>query len=743
MNRHNSMQTSTQNSLLNPLQNSPNSLQNTISLQNTLHNSLQSIQNSNHSSKNNKFLSSTSKTSSSSSSPPPSKNLQANICGYIDEYERQKLIDFKSKIESFIADYEQKSGLETLELKRELAEKSKEILTLKIENLSLKKQLKENEIEREHDREMREREQLRVVESKKEREVERGMQRELEMKMVIANDKNKIVTEIEAIVEAAPILENSENCSPIINSSIPSTNTISDILKNFQSATAASKQQFEIEDEDEFDEDEELDEDEEEGNYMDFGMLKNLFAQQGQNSNLSAQNGLNSGFTGSTGQMLTPNSLASTLGLTSPGNSPLLDPANINFGGFNINHPAFRFPRKRGRPKKFGSNEPLPPPKRRSRIHENQVQQKYANGICPVCDSMLKSSSHLDIHMRKHVNAKPFKCPKCDYRSVQKGNLKQHIERHHTELLLTDNGQVQWHSILNNPETGIWGDGKVTKWNRYLAEAIKECMLEVQQARNTVSLKDFLGLGRDMKLARGERVESIDICFHDLLEQEKMVRENPLAAGYGLPGILFQNGIQNGNSGDQAGLNAFNLNPINFVSSTSALKTPSLSSSNVQSTNFGLKSPQSASSLNLGLISSLKSTGNFLGKNVENANLQSFMEQIMLNGKLDNKEVMSMIESDGSRKESLEIFGNQETTNKGVADQVLENENSDNQSVHNQIFKTNNLDNRSDTHFDNQIKEVANQESSNNLENHSENQDSDLPENSSLVISENGDVQKI
>jgi hypothetical protein len=503
-------------------------------------------------------------------------------------------------------------------------------------------------------------------------------------------------------------------------------------LKNFQSATAssnpASKQQFEIEDEDG-----------EEGNYMDFGMLKNLFAQQGQNSN---QNGLTSGFTGPTGQMLSPTSLATTLGLTSSGNSPLLDPANINFGGFNINHPAFRFPRKRGRPKKFGSNEPLPPPKRRSRIHENQVQQKYANGICPVCDSMLKSSSHLDIHMRKHVNAKPFKCPKCDYRSVQKGNLKQHIERHHTELLLTENGQVQWHSILNNPETGIWGDGKVTKWNQYLAEAIKDCMLEVQQARNTVSLKDFLALGRDMKLARGERVESIDICFHDLVEQEKMVRENPLAAGYGLPGLLFQNGVQNGNSGE-TGLNAFNVNP-NFQISNSPLKMPILSSSNVQRTNSGLKSPKSASSLNLGLISSLKTTGSFSGKNVENANLQTFMEQIMLNGKLGNKEVVSVTESEGSRKESLEILGsvcNQNTENNIVADQVLETGNSDNQSVHNQRFNTKSLDNRSDTHFDNQTKEIENKESSNILENNSENQDSDLPENSSLVISENGDLQ--
>ena len=267
-----------------------------------------------------------------------------------------------------------------LELKRDLAEKSKEILTLKIDNLNLKKQLKENAMEREHTREMRERE--REVEMKKtlmQQEIAENCGNELLESMNAGAHGVRSENEIEAKIESSKIessiLDNSENCSPIINSS---SNTISEILKNFKSATAASKQQFEIEDEDEFDEDEELEEDDggEEGNYMDFGMLQNLFAKQGQNL---TQNGQNSSFAGSNGQMMTPTSLASTLGLTSPGNSPLLDPANINFGGFNINHPAFRFPRKRGRPKKFGSNEPLPPPKRRSRIHENQVQRVRRN----------------------------------------------------------------------------------------------------------------------------------------------------------------------------------------------------------------------------------------------------------------------------------------------------------------------------------------------------------------------------
>ncbi|CAI9558369.1 unnamed protein product [Staurois parvus] len=40
--------------------------------------------------------------------------------------------------------------------------------------------------------------------------------------------------------------------------------------------------------------------------------------------------------------------------------------------------------------------------------------------------------------MRKHTGEKPYKCPYCDHRAAQKGNLKIHLRTHRTGTL----GQV-------------------------------------------------------------------------------------------------------------------------------------------------------------------------------------------------------------------------------------------------------------------------------------------------------------
>ncbi|XP_006635731.1 zinc finger protein 516 [Lepisosteus oculatus] len=49
---------------------------------------------------------------------------------------------------------------------------------------------------------------------------------------------------------------------------------------------------------------------------------------------------------------------------------------------------------------------------------------------CNICGKSFPFQSSLSQHMRKHTGDKPYKCPYCDHRASQKGNLKIHIRTH-------------------------------------------------------------------------------------------------------------------------------------------------------------------------------------------------------------------------------------------------------------------------------------------------------------------------
>lgn len=49
---------------------------------------------------------------------------------------------------------------------------------------------------------------------------------------------------------------------------------------------------------------------------------------------------------------------------------------------------------------------------------------------CNVCGRSFPFLSSLSQHMRRHTGARPYKCPYCDHRASQKGNLKVHIRSH-------------------------------------------------------------------------------------------------------------------------------------------------------------------------------------------------------------------------------------------------------------------------------------------------------------------------
>ncbi|XP_052820720.1 uncharacterized protein LOC128246523 [Mya arenaria] len=52
---------------------------------------------------------------------------------------------------------------------------------------------------------------------------------------------------------------------------------------------------------------------------------------------------------------------------------------------------------------------------------------------CTFCAKKFMSNAKLHIHMNVHLGKKPFECPKCDYKSTQKGNIDLHLRRHERE----------------------------------------------------------------------------------------------------------------------------------------------------------------------------------------------------------------------------------------------------------------------------------------------------------------------
>ncbi|XP_030248991.1 zinc finger protein 516-like isoform X3 [Sparus aurata] len=49
---------------------------------------------------------------------------------------------------------------------------------------------------------------------------------------------------------------------------------------------------------------------------------------------------------------------------------------------------------------------------------------------CNICGRSFPFFSSFSQHMRRHTGARPYKCPYCDHRASQKGNLKVHIRSH-------------------------------------------------------------------------------------------------------------------------------------------------------------------------------------------------------------------------------------------------------------------------------------------------------------------------
>lgn len=61
---------------------------------------------------------------------------------------------------------------------------------------------------------------------------------------------------------------------------------------------------------------------------------------------------------------------------------------------------------------------------------ESENDPTLGSHDCKICGRSFPFHSSLSQHMRRHTGVRPYKCPYCDHRASQKGNLKVHIRSH-------------------------------------------------------------------------------------------------------------------------------------------------------------------------------------------------------------------------------------------------------------------------------------------------------------------------
>lgn len=139
---------------------------------------------------------------------------------------------------------------------------------------------------------------------------------------------------------------------------------------------------------------------------------------------------------------------------------------------------------------------------------------------CNICGRSFPFLSSLSQHMRRHTGVRPYKCPYCDHRASQKGNLKVHIRSHKLGTLSShhsnddeEGGGEEEMSVSEGLDGGTSPTKSSSACNRMLNGDV------VEESRRKVP-------GRSMKREKsfpGQRPYCCRLCGYEALREDQLL----------------------------------------------------------------------------------------------------------------------------------------------------------------------------------------------------------------------------
>lgn len=139
---------------------------------------------------------------------------------------------------------------------------------------------------------------------------------------------------------------------------------------------------------------------------------------------------------------------------------------------------------------------------------------------CNICGRSFPFLSSLSQHMRRHTGVRPYKCPYCDHRASQKGNLKVHIRSHKLGTLSShhsnddeEGGAEEEMSVSEGLDGGTSPTKSSSACNRMINGDVGE------ESRRKVP-------GRSMKREKsfpGQRPYCCRLCGYEALREDQLL----------------------------------------------------------------------------------------------------------------------------------------------------------------------------------------------------------------------------
>ncbi|KAL4617121.1 zinc finger protein 516 [Arapaima gigas] len=112
---------------------------------------------------------------------------------------------------------------------------------------------------------------------------------------------------------------------------------------------------------------------------------------------------------------------------------------------------------------------------------------------CSICRRSFPFQSSLSQHMRKHPEARPYKCPYCNHRTSQKGQLKVHLRRHRLGSLGLSHEQEDNEEELTMCETWDAGISEGADGSTSPTKSTSACNKVLSGGTGIVGSKELLG----------------------------------------------------------------------------------------------------------------------------------------------------------------------------------------------------------------------------------------------------------